>query len=545
MHKLDLVWECYCLTGVSAPDEWRETLERCLEVSNCPYHFDIREFAIRIWNPKEPHFKVPNSDYICRNGYKLQRVAFGRQTRGTLIGLSLTRLVFKPGSHNPEFFSAAELFKRGKYPDVLRHEPMIVGIEQLINFFKKSLSGQQIVRHNEHSVEVHAESVNYRFGDKIVSLADICKPPGLSRNILNLIKSSRAITPASIYLGVLSKGSRNPHISLNIANEIVGVLQSWGCKSSYVDLRSGDNIDQFFNDSNKGKPIVLVPLDGKKGNRPSNSAIQWLRYLDSEKAAFQLCSTASNPLYSRHGLATAILSKADGSIFIVEPDGFSNFNNSWFIGLDLGRGGMNYGKVVVITLTGPSGKLEAYWRAIKDQDETLQPKLLKEGLSWIANEADRLVPNCDFYIIRDGRRPHNESVDSYREAVAGRDITLIEYMKSGSPLIHNSPTEPEPGVCILPDGSDFTAIYPCTSPQHKILTTPVKFRTPIGSYKHNPSLLSRLLTALCHSATLSFQPSRLPAPLQWANGLSRLSYTDLQFSGWSHRAKKLVNIDSS
>jgi hypothetical protein len=54
-----------------------------------------------------------------------------------------------------------------------------------------------------------------------------------------------------------------------------------------------------------------------------------------------------------------------------------------------------------------------------------------------------------------------------------------------------------------------------------------------------------LLTALCHSATLSYQPSRLPAPVQWANGLARLSYTDLQFSGWSHRATKLVNLAAS
>jgi hypothetical protein len=110
---------------------------------------------------------------------------------------------------------------------------------------------------------------------------------------------------------------------------------------------------------------------------------------------------------------------------------FPNFYQSWFVGLDLGRGGLKKGKIVVITLTSPDGTLQAYWRAVKNEDDTLSPRILEEGL---------------------------------------------------------------------------------------------------------------LLTALCHSATLSYQPSRLPAPLQWANGLARLSYEDLQFSGWSHKPSKLLTL---
>ncbi|OKH14888.1 hypothetical protein NIES592_08400 [Fischerella major NIES-592] len=168
--------------------------------------------------------------------------------------------------------------------------------------------------------------------------------------------------------------------------------------------------------------------------------------------------------------------------------------------------------------------------------------MLREGLSWIASKAESLGIGRHLYLIRDGLRPHNESIESYREALFNHEFTLIEYSKSGSPLIHCAPFEPQPGTTILIEESDFTALYPCTSPQHGVLTTPVKFRTPINPKNHSSSDIALLLTALCHSATLSYQPSRLPAPLQWANGLSRLSYTDLQFSGWSHRVKKLVNI---
>jgi hypothetical protein len=133
-------------------------------------------------------------------------------------------------------------------------------------------------------------------------------------------------------------------------------------------------------------------------------------------------------------------------------------------------------------------------------------------------------------------------LESYREALQDRDFTMIEYSKSGSPLIHNSPFEPDPGTTILPEESEFTALYPCISPQYGVLTAPVKFRAPINPRSHSSSDLALLLTTLCHSATLSYQPARLPAPLQWANGIASLSYINFQFAGWSHIPSKFLNF---
>jgi excisionase family DNA binding protein len=144
--------------------------------------------------------------------------------------------------------------------------------------------------------------------------------------------------------------------------------------------------------------------------------------------------------------------------------------------------------------------------------------------------------------IKAYRTPHHESLDFYRESLSSYNFTLIEYAKSGSPLIHCAPFEPEPGTTILLEQSSFAALYPCVSPQRDVLTTPVKFRALINPQGHSSANLASLLTALCHSATLSYQPSRLPAPLQWANGLARLSYEDLQFSGWSHKLSKLLTL---
>jgi hypothetical protein len=502
----------------------------------------VQENSIRIWDPLKPEIKVPGTAYTCRNGYKLQRVNFGKKYGEVLIGITLTRLIFEAGSISPSFLSASEIFTKGKCPDVLRHEPMIIEISRIIQFLNETLSPRQIVRHNEYTAEYHAHAIIYRFGDRLTRLIRLIEPPGLSRNLLYNLKSSKAAIPAFIHLGVLSQNVRDPKKAMHIGEEVARVLEGWQCKISLDDLKDGQYIKKFIKSGSEGKTIVLVPLEGKKGDRPAASAIQWLKYFDSEKVAFQLCSTASNSIFSRHGLSTVILSKADGGIFVAEPEGFPDFHDSWFIGIDLGKGGMNKGNILVITLTGPSGSLQAYWRACKDNDETIKPGLLQDGLSWIAATAQSMCPGRHLYLIRDGIRPHHEPLDSYQKALADHDFTLIEYIKSGSPLIHHSPHEPSPGTAILPEASDFTALYPCGSPQDKVLTAPVKIRVPINPYQHSSSVIFSLLTALCHSATLSYQPSRLPAPIQWANGIARLSYTNLQFSGWSNRATRMVNM---
>jgi hypothetical protein len=125
MDKLTPVWECYRLPKTSKPDEWREVLERCLERVGCPYRYDIRNTSLRVWNPSEQEISVPDSNYTCRNGYELQRITFGQLKEDTLIGISLTRLVFEPGSRLPSPFSSDELYSKGKYPEVLRHQPAV------------------------------------------------------------------------------------------------------------------------------------------------------------------------------------------------------------------------------------------------------------------------------------------------------------------------------------------------------------------------------------------------------------------------------------
>ena len=129
-------------------------------------------------------------------------------------------------------------------------------------------------------------------------------------------------------------------------------------------------------------------------------------------------------MYSRHWLAIAILAKTSGSLFITEPIGFPNFHQSWFIGLD------------------------------------------------------------HFYLIRDRLRPHNESLEYYREALCDRDFTMIEYSKFGSPLIYDTSFEPDPDFLHQFNGRMVLLVYlrqtsnlrdGHTEPQDFLTSQPSKF----------------------------------------------------------------------
>jgi hypothetical protein len=57
-------------------------------------------------------------------------------------------LVFEPGSKFPTPYSTGELFSKGRYPEVLRHQPMIVRVQPLIEFLNQTLVGKQFYLNN-------------------------------------------------------------------------------------------------------------------------------------------------------------------------------------------------------------------------------------------------------------------------------------------------------------------------------------------------------------------------------------------------------------
>ena len=536
-----VAWECYRLNGADEHDEWKRVLSACFELPG-PYLFDATTHHLRVWDPRRPSVRAPGSEVVCRDGFHIERVAFGATDDATDIGISPARLAFEPGSRLPSKLPANVLFSKGHQPPVLRNGEMIAQIHPLVEFLNAHLGDNRLEPRTDYTVHNSGSAVAYLFADTSVPLTSLLAGSGFRINLLNMVKSARAKEPVPVHLGVLPTEPHLEQPGLQAGQEIARILSGWGCQTVLAILRDEARVNRFLADQSRGKAVILVPLRGKKGEPPPEHSMAWLKALNERNAAFQLCSTESNLAYSRHGLATVILGKAGGTLFRAEPEAVAGYREAWFVGLDLGLGGKHTGKVVAIVLTDSNGRLIAHWRARKGNDETLSVETLSEGLAWVVNEAEARRPGQHYYLIRDGVRPHNESLELYLRAMAGCEFTLIEYAKSGVPFMHREGTQPEPGTTILPANSRWAALYPCQAPQRGVFTTPAKFAVPINPRNHTLSEVASVLTALCHAATLSFEASRLPAPIQWADGLAEISYSNLQFSGWAHVPRQLIPV---
>jgi len=521
----------FAIPAAKLSGDWRETLEKRADASSLEY--DIRAQRIRLWNPHSKPGKTPRKDVIFRDGIQIQRMNLGDRRDPPAVGVSICRLYFHPGDQFPAIESHAELFTSGSTPVILKHIPFLEEARSILNELNQPdpflLPLEDIAFSEAHS------SMALHFGaNRTTSLTGLTRS-GYSKSILGQIRGRPAVSPSSLDLALLPSFSSNEPKAKDHAKQIANVLQNeWGCSITKALIKTEDDLQAWLKRSTSGNPIVYIPLDGKKGDRPSAGAMDWFRRLTDEGVSFQLGSTQSDPTYARHGAACAILSKTGGCLFHTDTPSVPKLEEHWCIGLDLGFGGEYDAKIAVMTLTDGLGRLRAYWRAIKDTDETLSEEVLRDGLGWIVEQAETLAPNRDFIVFRDGIRPKHETLSLYREFLPTGRSCLVEFAKQGNPLFLKDNAPPQPGTLAIPEGTETGFIYPITSPVPGVLTNTVKFFSPLNNLGYSLNQIAELITALCYAPKLSFQPSSLPAPIYWADGLAGLSATNLQFGGWSH-----------
>jgi argonaute-like protein implicated in RNA metabolism and viral defense len=261
-----------------------------------------------------------------------------------------------------------------------------------------------------------------------------------------------------------------------------------------------------------------------------------MRALEESRVPYVLFSSSGEvkSSYTRHGNAMHLLCKAGGLHFRCPVNSVPEFQNHWFVGLDLGFGAQYKGKCVVVSLTDSNGALQCYWRGIKNRDETLPEEILEEALEWVRGQAESIAPGRKYIVIRDGRLPHNESLDAYKRVLPEGKLFLLEYIKKGNPLMLENGGQPMPGSLMIPESSNEAFLFPVRAPQQGMITNTVRFRPRINDLGYSLEQVAGVLLSLCFAPKLSFQPSSLPAPLYWADGIASLSNVNLQFAGWRH-----------
>lgn len=512
---------------------WRKLLEERLDQSD--FEYDLPGSRIRIWKPSAKLNKTPAVGVFYRDGIEFTRISMPADHPETLVGLNFCRLYFKEGSKYPASESYSELFEAGRTPPILKHLPLtphISGFIERLNGDRPFLSLVPGLYFENLSRNLHL-----KFNHGIFTANEIAKH-GYVRSILrDHIRMKPASTKVSIDLALILPFTRAPEKAELIDRETRQVLaKEWGCSVSPTKITSDIDFEEWVKSCQNADAVKLafIALDTKIGERPHSSALQWMQILEEDGVGYSLFNSFSNPAYTRHGNAMHLLTKAGGQHYYVYPSGVPDLINHWCIGLDLGVGAQYKGKVAVMTLTDGKGALRAFWRAIKNSDETLSPEILEEGLQYLIAQAEKIRPRQSFVVIRDGRFPSSESVNFYKQLLPKERSILIEYVKNGNPIMEENLQQPPTAtLCTIPDSSD-GFLFPAQAPQKGCLTNTVKFFSRVNNLNYSREQIAEMLCSLCLAPKLSYQPSSLPAPIYYADGIASLSYTNLQFAGWKH-----------
>jgi hypothetical protein len=511
------------------PGLWREILESRLDET--AYEYDIARNRIRVWETKTPLNDSPVKGIRYTNGIEISRVATPSSCKDTFIGFNFCRLYFEDDSKYPTIKSHTELFTVGDAPPILRHLHLIPLLQPFIDTINQDA---ELISPAENLKYLPlAPRINFKFPEEQTT-ASALSSGSFASNILRYIRNKAAENPVQLELALIIPFTKFEDKAKRIATETSNVLsREWGCGLKKKLISTSDELEQWINSSTAYPRYAFFALDTKIGEIPPTEAIEWMGSLQKANIAYSLFNSNSDPIYTRHGNAMHILTKMGGSHYYNFPTSVPDLPHHWCIGLDLGLGGHYKGKVAVMSLTDGKGQLVAYWRVIKDMDETLTEEILSEGLSYLVEQAETIAPNKKYIVLRDGICPKHETIQFYKDLLPKGRSVLIEYAKRGNPLMINDGGQPDAAtLCTLPrttNGYLFTA----QAPQSDCLTNTVKFFSQHNELGYSIEQLAEILCSLCFAPKLSFQPSSLPAPIYWADGIASLSNSNLQFAGWA------------
>lgn len=523
--------------------KWLSILENRLSGSR--YRCQKFRNKIQIWDISLALKNTSKKEVSFRDGIEISRVSMRGIGSDTLIGFNFCRLFFKEGESSPTRESTSILFNDDQLPQGLLHLPLLPEVRKLITFINEVTPIISHVQNLDYTSV--APQIGLKFATTSTTLYEQSAHgnTSYSSNLLKYIRNERAESPKNLELALITLFSDNEKESLEYAKGVSKILnEEWGCMLSKVHISGIETLKGWVKSEADYPKIALLALDGKAGERPSKEALSWIHTLKEQSIDYVIFNAMSDvSLTNRnHGTATHLLSKLGGYHYHTVPESVPDLPEHWCIGLDLGYGALSRAQAAIITLTDGKGRLKGYWRAIKDVGETLSPDILKEGMTWIVSLAEEIDPGKKFLAFRDGGRPRDEPLRLYEELLPHGRSTLIEYAKRGNPMMLNDGKQPAPGTfCTTPESPD-TFLFAVQSPLNGSLTKTVKFFTDHNELEYSKQQIGEILIALCFAPKLSFQPSRLPAPIYWADGLASVSGSNLKFGGWSTIPSKTVDF---
>lgn len=277
---------------------------------------------------------------------------------------------------------------------------------------------------------------------------------------------------------------------------------------------------------------ILFLLQSKK-IPPSSKTLSLFDALEKHKIPFRRAYSDDFRRASVPNQLPSLLQAAGGRPHVT-PIVF-NSQPVWTIGIDLGHpldGGVS---TLAMSLIDPNGMPVKCWTIQQRHDETVDSEKIKQLICCCRDEISRYDSNPYLIVFRDGRLFEKETPASYFN-IFGDNTSLFEYRKNGNPQVvkmHQFPKPiTHPFACRVP-GTNTIFISSCPVRDNYTLPNIAKV-TWLNEWNRlglNINEISTILVALSLSPGLGMNPRYLPAPIYWADGISKSSLSDLRFRG--------------
>lgn len=277
---------------------------------------------------------------------------------------------------------------------------------------------------------------------------------------------------------------------------------------------------------------ILFLLQSKK-RQPSSNTLSLFDALERHRIPFRRAYSDDFRRTSVPNQLPSLLQAAGGRPHAT-PITF-NGQPVWTIGIDLGHPLDSDVSTLAMSLIDPNGMPVKSWAIQQRHDETVDNNKIEKLICCCKDEISKQDSNPYLIVFRDGRLFEKETPASYFN-LFGDNTSLFEYRKKGNPQVVKMLQYPKPithpFACQVP-GANTIFISSCPVRDNCSLPNIAKV-TWLNEWNRlglNAVDLSKILVALSVSPGLGMNHRYLPAPIYWADGISKSSISDLRFRG--------------
>lgn len=501
-------------------NKWFDHLTQTLPSLN--YNYKRTPYSVKAW---KSHEKKPVNENVCyAYGYEISSM-----DEGDFITVSQKTFLFDSDKEYPSQKPFTKLLNSNEYPPQITKRERIAAI---LEFVKKM-----------------AEKSTFLNPEPVAPVEIRRKLHSRSQYIL--AKGSPASCGTKLSSSLMSRGFYDPPMPLKINIIIPGEDETGGLMTNHINRAADrlnttvecnmwdydnilEKIEMFKNRGNrpeKGR-VSLIGVRGQKGEPLDEKAQKLTAKMDGNGIPYRLFSLDNTELkWSAFDMFGILVSLAGGIPYKLKLPLPEKLKNPVFLGIDLGHPKSQCKSYVVITAVDSHGLLQAYWKGVQPRDETLRPETMKNGLKWIRNFLNRRFDNgCEIIVMRDGRMFKNESFKPFEQAF-NQPFTFMEIRKSPAPCICQNLNTALAGTACKVNGITGTFLTAYYTNNKENLTHPVRIRIPRDDLSLGENAAVEIVAGLCYAPTLGLLPSRIPAPVYWADGIAAIGPLNHQFSG--------------